>query len=185
MKIRWTRNTRSAALAAACFLIIGLSAAACGPGDTYAEQHSDFIQFDCEQTAPCDPTFSQSTNPVSDCVEDTGTKLNEADDAFRSMYEARINRCSANVGPGCRYYDCASDSMLYSIVHETQLRNECQQTVMCKVEQGTPAQQSDIQACFNQLAQTLDFASQPEKAAWEQRATRCGTLTSCAYINCR
>jgi hypothetical protein len=155
----------------------------CAGGDSYSEQNLSRITFDCQQTAPCDPEFSLREDSVAECVKDTGTKLDIGSDQFRAMYELRFDRCANRIG--CAYYDCAQDSMLFSLVNEQALRNECQQHVVCKIQQNQPGAPNDGDLCFQTLSQQLDFATQPNKATWQQRVARCMGQMGCAYVNCQ
>jgi hypothetical protein len=155
----------------------------CGGPESYSEQNLSTIQYDCQQTAPCDPVFSLREDSISECIKDTSTKLDIGSDQYRGMYQQRFARCAARVG--CQYYDCAQDSMLYSIVHEMELRNDCQQQVVCKIQQSQPTMPNDADLCFTSLSAQLDFATVPDKATWEQRVTRCMGQVGCAYVNCR
>jgi hypothetical protein len=155
----------------------------CGGPESYSESNLSMIQFDCQQTAPCDPVFSLREDSVAECIKDTSTKLDIGSDQFRMLYEQRFTRCAGRVD--CQYYDCAQDSMLFSIVHEQQLRNECQQAVVCKIQQSQPTAPNDADLCFMSLSAQLDFATVPDKATWEQRVGRCTGQAGCAYVNCR
>src|SRR3954452_2281672 len=91
--------------------VAGVLAAGCGGEETYSEKHSDIIQYDCQQTAPCDPVFSVRQDSVSECVSDTSTKLDRGSEAMQANYEMRFSRCAGQVG--CDYFACAGDSMLF------------------------------------------------------------------------
>ena len=178
MNIR--RNSR---FSASVFALISMLSSGCAGEETYADQHIDAIEFDCQNTAPCDPVFSVRQDSVNECVKDTSQKLNVGSNAFRAMYEQRTSRCAMYTG--CQYYDCALDTMLFSVVHEAQLRYECQQTSLCKIQQGQPTMPTDNDMCFNALASRLDFAPIADKASWEQKVARCSTQQACAYVSCQ
>jgi hypothetical protein len=155
----------------------------CGGAESYSEENLSMIQFDCQQTAPCDPVFSLRADSVAECIKDTSTKLDIGSENFRAMYEQRFTRCAGRLD--CQYYDCAQDNMLFSIVHEPALRNECQQAVICKIMQGQPTAPNEADQCFLTLSGQLDFATIPDKATWEQRVARCTGQMGCAYTSCR
>jgi hypothetical protein len=164
--------------------LLGVMTTSCGGEDTYSSQHQDAIQYDCQQTAPCDPVFSiKGSGAVGECIRDTSTKLDRGSDSFRAMYEQRFTRCAQN--SGCQYFACAGDSMLFSIVNEDKLVYDCQQTTFCKIMQGMPTAPNENDMCFQTVSQKLDFSSVPDRAAWEQRFVRCGMQQSCAYVNCK
>jgi hypothetical protein len=158
-------------------------AGGCGAADTYSDKHSDLIAFDCQQTAQCDPVFSINMDATGECERDTATMLDKSSDAKRANYEQRISRCGQL--SGCDYYNCAADSMLYSLVNEQKLRYDCQQQGVCKIQSNMPTMPSDNDTCFQALAKQLDFASVPDKTVWDQKFTRCGTQQGCAYVNCK
>lgn len=170
-------------LAFPSLLLAVLSIVGCGGPETYSQANMSMIQFDCTQTAPCDPVFSLRSDSVAECIKDTSTKLDIGSDAFRAMYEQRFNRCAGRLD--CQYYDCAQDNMLFSLVNEQALRNECQQAVICKIQQGMPTAPTDADQCYLTLSGQLDFASQPIKATWQQRVQRCTGQMGCAYANCK
>ncbi|HKU38173.1 MAG TPA: hypothetical protein VJR89_08500 [Polyangiales bacterium] len=151
--------------------------------ESYSEQNLSMIQYDCQQTAPCDSEFSLRADSVAECIKDTSMKLDTGSDGFRASYEQRFRRCSGNTG--CQYFFCASDNMLFSVVHEMQLRNECQQRTFCAIQSGKPTAANEMDMCFMQLANQLDFASIPDKSSWEQRWGRCTGRMSCEYVNCQ
>jgi hypothetical protein len=119
----------------------------------------------------------------SSLLNHTGKKLDTGSEAARANYEARFNRCASQIG--CNYFACAQDAMLFSIVKEPLIRNECQQAFTCKVQRGEPMIPNETEACFQSLAQQIDFASLPDKAAFEMRAARCASLVGCEYLTCR
>jgi hypothetical protein len=164
-------------------VLLVISIFGCAGAESYSEEHLSTIQFDCQQTAPCDPVFSLREDSVAECVKDTSTKLDIGSDQFRAMYEQRFTRCAARIG--CQYYDCAQDNMLFSLVNEPLLRNDCQQQVVCKIQQNQPTAPNDGDLCFMSLSAQLDFATQPDKATWQQRTARCMGQMGCAYVNCR
>lgn len=155
----------------------------CKANDSYSQQNLAMIQYDCQQTAPCDAEFSLSDSSVAECIKDTSAKLDTGSEAFRAKYESRFARCSANTG--CQYFFCASDNMLFSVVHEAELRNECMQRTVCLIQQGKPAAPNESDMCFMQLANQLDFATQPDKASWTQHFGRCTGRMSCDYVGCQ
>jgi len=177
---------RTSSLSASVFAIVstlaGLPAAGCGGEETYSEKHSNIVEYDCQQTAPCDPLFSIKEDAVGECVSDTSTKLDRGSQAMQAMYEMRFSRCSMYTG--CDYFNCASDTMLFSLVNEQKLQYDCMQQTICKIAQGMPTVQTENDMCFKTLAQRLDFATVPDKASWDQRFARCGMLTGCAYTGC-
>ena len=181
------RTTRLVRFSASVFAIVsmfaGVIAAGCGGEATYSEEHADFITYDCQQTAPCDPVFSIRSDSVAECIKDTSNKLDRGSDAVRANYEARFTRCAA--ASGCAYFGCAMDTMLYSIVNEQKLRYDCMQQIVCKIQQGQPMMPTDNDACFQQLSSTLDFASVPDKTSYEQRVARCAAFVGCDYVNCK
>lgn len=152
---------------------------ACGE-ETYADMHLGTIEYDCTQTAPCDPKFSVVMDPLNECIRDTSHKLNTGSETFRATYEMRTARCAAYTG--CMYFSCASDPNLFSVSRMAQLQYECDQTNACRVSRG---EATDSATCFAALANRLDFASVPDKAAWEQRFARCQTQTGCNYVVCQ
>jgi hypothetical protein len=178
---------RTSSFTSSVFAIIstfgGLLAAGCGGAETYSEKHSNIVEYDCQQTAPCDPVFSIREDSVGECVADTSTKLDRGTAAMQAMYEARFSRCSQY--SGCDYFNCASDTMLFSLVNEQKLRYECMQQTVCKIMQGMPTAPTENDMCYLALSKQLDFATQPDKASWDQRFGRCGTLQGCAYTGCR
>jgi hypothetical protein len=178
---------RTSSFPASVFTIVsalgGLLAAGCGGEETFSEKHSSLVEYDCQQTATCDPVFSIQEGAIGECVADTSTKLDRGTEAMQAMYEARFSRCA--MYSGCDYYNCASDTMLYSIVNEQKLRYDCMQQTACKVMQAMPTTMTDDDTCFRALAQQLDFATVPDKASWDQRFARCGTLQACAYATCK
>lgn len=165
-------------------MFAGVIAAGCGGEGPYSEEHADSILFDCQQTAPCDPVFSIRPDSVGECVKDTGNKLDRASETVRANYEARFSRCAGATGP-CTYFACAMDTMLFSIVNEQKLRNDCMQQIICKIQQGTPMMPTDNDVCFQDLASKLDFATVPDKTSYDQRATRCAAFMGCDYVNCK
>ena len=169
------------ALPISFFAVISLLG--CGGPESYSEANLSMITFDCQQTAPCDPVFQLRDDSVAECIKDTSTKLDIGSQAFRDMYEQRFDRCAARIG--CQYYDCAQDTMLFSIVNEVAVRNECQQASVCKIQQGQQAAPNDADLCFMTLSGQLDFATVPDKASWQQRVARCMGQVGCAYVNCR
>lgn len=173
----------SASVFAIVSMFAGVVAAGCGEA-AYSEEHADSIQFDCQQTAPCDPVFMIRSDAVGECIKDTGNKLDRASEAVRANYEARLSRCQGAVG-GCAYFACAGDSMLYSLVNEQKLRYDCQQQIVCKIQMGVPMMPTDNDACFQQLSSTLDFASVPDKTSYDQRVARCAAFMGCDYVNCK
>lgn len=158
--------------------------AACGGEDSYSAANLSNIAYDCEQTAPCDPVFSSRMDSVAECIEDTSRKLDTGAEAVRASYEDRFNRCRQYSG-GCTYFQCATDNNLFSVVNGDKLRYECMQNTVCKLVRGEPAMTNDNDICFAALVQQLDFASVPDRATWEQRHQRCGTLMGCDYVDCR
>jgi hypothetical protein len=175
-------DTRSASFFAIVSMLVGM-ATACGGEDTYSAKNSDIISYDCQQTAPCDTVFSIRPDAVSECIEDTSTKLDRGSDAQRAMYEMRFNRCSTNTG--CDYFSCASDNNLFSIANEQKIRYDCTQQSVCKIQSGQPTMSTDNDTCFQALSKQLDFSTVPDRASWEQRFARCGTQMGCAYTNCK
>jgi hypothetical protein len=163
--------------------LIVFAALGCGDEATYSDQHLSQIRYDCEQTAPCDPVFSVTKDPIDECIADTGKKLDTGSEAVRVNYETRFNRCAAS--SGCTYFACAQDAMLFSIVKEQLIRNDCQHAFACKVMRGEPVLANEAEVCFQTVAQRIDFASLPEKAAYEMRATRCAALVGCDYVACQ
>lgn len=177
---------RTSSFSASVFAIIsalGLLAAGCGGEEAYSERHSDIVEYDCQQTAPCDPVFSIKQDAVSECIADTSSKLDRGTQAMQAMYEARFSRCAAYTG--CDYFNCAGDTMLFSIVNEQKVRYACMQQTVCKITQGMPTVPTEDEICFKALAQMLDFATLPDKTSWDQRFGRCGTQTGCAYTACQ
>ena len=175
-------HTRSPSFFAIVSMFVSM-VAACGGEETYSEMHSDTIAYDCQQTAPCDPVFSIRPDAVSECIEDTSSKLDRGSDAQRAMYEMRFNRCASSTG--CDYFACASDNNLFSIANEQKLRYDCMQQSVCKIQSGQPTMSNDNDTCFQMLSHTLDFSSVPDRATWEQRFQRCGMQMGCAYTNCK
>lgn len=180
-----TRRTSSpaATVFAIVSTLICLLGSGCKGDDSFSGQHMDSIQYDCQQTAACDPAWSSRTDAVAECLEDTASKLDRGSDAVRAMYEMRFSRCAGQ--SGCDYFNCAGNSMLYSIVNEVKLRYDCMQQGVCKIMSGMPAQPTDNDTCFTALAQQLDFATIPDKASYDQRFERCGMMYGCAYVNCK
>lgn len=175
-------SARRLASVFALFAFVSFGAPACGGDATYAEQHIDSIERDCQSTATCDPVFSIRADAIEECVRDTSAKLNIASAAFRAGYEQRTARCAQFTG--CQYFDCAGDTMLFSATHEAQLRYECQQNTLCKIQSGLPTMPNDNDTCFGELANKLDFAAIADRAGWEQRFARCSTQQACAYMTC-
>lgn len=161
-----------------------ISILGCGGPESYSEANLSMITFDCQETAPCDTVFSLREDSVAECIKDTSTKLDIGSQAFRDMYEQRFDRCAGRVGE-CQYFACAQDTMLFSIVNEAALRNECQQASVCKIQQGQQAAPNDADLCFMTLSGQLDFATVPDKASWQQRVARCMGQVGCAYVNCK
>jgi hypothetical protein len=178
---------RKSSLSAPVFAFVstfaGMLAGGCLGEETYSEKHSDLIESDCQLTAVCDPVFSITANAVGECVKDTSAKLDHSSDAMRANYETRISRCAGQTG--CAYYSCAGDAMLFSLVNEQKIHYDCQQQTVCKIMSGQPTLPNDNDTCFKALGQQLDFATVPDKATWDQRFTRCGMQTGCAYVNCK
>ena len=164
-------------------MFTALPAAGCGGAGTFSEEHIDSIEYDCSQTAPCDPAFATINNAVEECVKDTSNKLDRGTEALRANYTLRFSRCSSF--SGCQYFACAGNSMLYSIVNEQKLRYDCQQQTVCKIQAGMPTAPTDNDTCFKALSQTIDFASVPDKTAYDQRLARCGAFMGCDFVNCR
>jgi hypothetical protein len=178
---------RTSSFSASVFAIVstlgGLLAAGCGGEETYSEQHSNIVEYDCQQTAGCDPLFSTKQDPVGECLSDTGSKLDHGTPAMQLMYEMRFARCSMYAG--CDYFNCASDTMLFSLVNAEKLQYDCMQQTVCKIMQGVPTAPTENNMCLATLSQQLDFATIPDRAVWDQRFTRCGTLQGCAYTTCK
>lgn len=166
---------------ASVFAVVSMLFAACGE-ETYADMHLATIENDCSQTAQCDPTFGVIMDAINECIKDTSAKLNLASESYRAQYEMKTSRCAAFTG--CQYYACASEPNLFSVAHAMQLSYDCQQQTLCKIAQGQPTSPTENDVCFTALANRLDFATVPEKASWEQRATRCATQMGCAYVSC-
>ena len=165
-------------------VVVVFSMFGCGGPETYSEQHLSTIQFDCQETAACDPAFSARADGVSECIKDTSTKLDIGSDMFRATYEQRFARCAGRTGL-CAYYDCAQSNDLFSILNEPALRNECQQNVVCKIQMMVPTAPNDADQCFIQLASQLDSSTVPDRASWQQRVMRCTGQVGCAYMSCR
>jgi hypothetical protein len=181
MKISDASVTCLAALAGSMFLVL---VAGCGGVDTYSGQNSSRIEYDCVQTAPCDPRFSAHPDPINECVADTSAKLDHMSDEFRALYEARFTRCERYTG--CNYFACAQDDNLFSIMHATLIQNECQQTIDCNaMTNGVVAAAGDLDVCIGDLAQALDFAVVSDRASWAQRSMRCTGQIGCAYVACQ
>jgi hypothetical protein len=180
-------NTRRTAILSASFFAIVSTyvgmLAACGGEETYSEAHADMIEYDCQQTAPCDPVFSIRADAVSECIKDTGTKLDRGSESMRAMYEMRFNRCAASTG--CDYFSCASDNNLFSIANQPQIQYDCQQQSVCKIQSGQPTMANDNDTCFQMLSHQLDFSTVPDRATWSLRFQRCSTQMGCAYVNCK
>jgi hypothetical protein len=174
-------NSRKLWFSGSVFAVLSLFG--CFGTESYSEQNLSTIQFDCQQTAACDPAFSGRSDSVTECVKDTSTKLDIGSDQFRTMYEQRFARCSARVG--CEYYDCAQTNDLFSLVHEQELRNECQQAVVCKIQQSQPTASNDADLCFVQLSSQVDGLPVTDKASWMQRVARCTGQVGCAYVGCK
>jgi hypothetical protein len=178
---------RTPSFSASVFAIVStfgsLLAAGCGGEETYSEKHSNIVEYDCQQTAPCDPVFSIKADSVGECVSDTSSKLDHGSQAMQAMYEARFTRCSQYTA--CDYFNCARDTMLFSIVNEQKLQYDCMQRTFCKIMQGMPTMPTENDMCFKALAQQLDFSTVPDRASWDQRFARCGTLQACDYAGCK
>lgn len=184
MKIGHASAPCLAALTRSMFLGLLVLAAACGGDGTYSGQNLSMIEYDCLQTAPCDPKFNASPDPINECVEDTSAKLDHMSDEFRQMYEARFSRCERYTG--CNYFACAQDDNLFSIMYATQIQNECQQTLDCNSSMtGLPAGTPELESCLGDLAQALDFAVVSDRSSWAQRAMRCTGQLGCGYVNCQ
>jgi hypothetical protein len=178
------RNSRlSTSIFAIVSTVAGVLAAGCGGEETYSDKHLASIQYDCTQTAPCDPVFSIRQDSVGECIADTSTKLDRGTEAMQANYEMRFSRCAGQTG--CDYFACAGDSMLFSFVNEQKLRYDCAQQTACGTMQAVGAMPVDETTCFKMLAQRLDFASVPDKASYDQRFGRCGTLVGCAFTSCK
>jgi hypothetical protein len=102
---------------------------------------------------------------------------------MRAMYEMRFNRCASTTG--CDYFTCASDNNLFSIANQQKIQYDCQQQSVCKIQSGQPTMSNDNDTCFQMLSHQLDFSTVPDRATWEQRFARCGTMMGCAYVNCK
>jgi hypothetical protein len=178
---------RTSSFSASVFAIVStfgsLLTAGCGGEETYSEKHSDIVAYDCAQTAPCDPVFSIKMDSIGECVSDTSQKLDRGSEAMQAMYETRFSRCQQYMG--CDYFNCAQDTMLFSIVNEQKLQYDCMQQTVCKISQGMPTVPTENGMCFSALAQQLDFSSVPDRASWDQRFARCGTMQGCAYTSCK
>jgi hypothetical protein len=178
---------RNSSFSASVFAFVstfaGVLAAGCLGQESYSEKHSDAIRLDCQQTAICDPVFSIMEDGVAECIKDTGSKLDKGSDSMRANYELRFARCAAQ--SGCDYYNCAADSMLFSIVNAQKIQYDCQQQTVCKIQSNMPTMPTDNDMCFAALGQQLDFATVPDKATWDQRFTRCAMQTGCGYVNCK
>lgn len=174
-----------AALTRSLFLVSLLaSAAACGGEATYSDRNLSTIEYDCQQTAPCDPKFNANPDPLGECVADTSNKLDHMSDEWRQMYEARFTRCQRYTG--CNYFACAQDDNLFSLMNAGLIQNECQHTLDCNsMMTGIAAGAPELEACIGDLAQALDFAVVSDRASWVQRAMRCGTQLGCGYVNCQ